>query len=82
MQKNLKPFGTKIKVNTNFVLGRLKKKKKKWRNWSFSSFMYVVVVVYFTTFESVILYRNTHRPCYVSKAVIGAVFKSYELLHF
>ena len=44
--------------------------------------MYVVVVVYFTTFESVILYRNTCRPCYVSKAVIGAVFKSYELLHF
>ena len=29
--------------------------------------MYVIVAVYFTTFESVIVHRNTCRPCYVSK---------------
>ena len=28
---------------------------------------YVIAAVYFTTFESVIVSRNTHRPCYVSK---------------
>ena len=48
---NKKPFDTKIKVNTctNFVLGRLKKKEEKS---CFCNFMYVIVVVYFTTFES------------------------------
>ena len=61
---NKKPFGTKIKVNTctNFVLGRLKKMEKS----GFCNFTYVIVAVYFTTFESHIVYRNTRRPCYVS----------------
>ena len=37
---NKKPFGTKIKVNTctNFVLGRLKKKKKKMEKSGFCNF--------------------------------------------
>ena len=26
-----------------------------------------IVAVYFTTFESLIVYRNTQRPCYMSK---------------
>ena len=31
-----------------------------------SNFTYVIVAVYFTTLESVIVYRrNTRRPCYV-----------------
>ena len=68
MHWNLKPFDPKIKVNisTNFVLGRLKKKKKMEKS-GFSDFMYVIVAVYFTTFESVTMYRNTRRPCYVTK---------------
>ena len=28
---------------------------------------YVIVAMYLTTFESVIVYRNTHRPWYASK---------------
>ena len=61
---NLKPFDTKIKVNTcaNFVLARLKKKKKMMEKLGFSNFTYVIVAVYFNTFESVIVYRNTRRP--------------------
>ena len=37
--------------------------------------------MYFTAFESVIVSRNTHRPCYVSKGLIAAAFESSELLH-
>ena len=37
------------------------------RNRGFSNFTYVIVTVYFTTFESVIVSRNHRRPCYVSK---------------
>ena len=29
--------------------------------------LYVIVAVYFSTFESVIVSRNTRRPCYVSE---------------
>ena len=64
------------------MLGHLKKKKKKMEKSGFSNFMHVIVAVYFTTFESLIAYRNTCRPCYVSKrAFIAAVFESSELLH-
>ena len=35
--------------------------------WSFDNFTYVIVAVYFTAFESVIVSRNTRRPCYASK---------------
>ena len=34
-------------------------------------YMYVIVAVYIATFESVIVYRNTRRPCYVSKRAYG-----------
>ena len=59
---NLRPFGTKIEVITcaNFVLGRLKNKMERL---GFSNFTYVIVAMYFTTLESVIVYRNTCRPC-------------------
>ena len=41
--------------------------------------LYIVIVpVYFTTFESLIVYRNTLRPCYV---LIGAALESSEPLH-
>ena len=53
---NLKLFCTKIKVNSLLVPVLCLKKKKM----SFSNF---IVAVYFTTFESLIVYRNTHRPC-------------------
>ena len=51
---------------------RKKKKKKKKKNTmleklGFGNFIYVIVTVYFTAFESVIVSRNTRRSCYVSK---------------
>ena len=62
-----KPFFAKTKVYTfaNFVVGRLikKKKRRRWRNRRFSNFLYVIVAVYFTYFESF----NTRRPYYVSE---------------
>ena len=33
----------------------------------FCNFTYVIVAVYFPIFERLIMYRNTRRPCYVSK---------------
>ena len=33
-------------------------------------------MLYFTTIESVIMHRNTCRPCYVSKRLIGAFVKA------
>ena len=34
------------------------------------NFTYVIVAVYFTSSESLIVYRNTHGPCNVSKDFI------------
>ena len=40
-----------------------------------------IIVVYFTYFDSFIVYRNTHRPCYVSKKLINPEFLSSESFH-
>ena len=37
----------------------------------FSKITHIIVVMYFTTFEGLIINRNTHRPCYVSKRAYG-----------
>ena len=55
---NKKPFGIKIKVFVPILI------RRRWRNRGFSNFTYVIVAVYVTTFESLIMYRNTRRPCY------------------
>ena len=59
----------------------LLKKKKILEKLGFWQFTYVIVTVYFIAFESVIVSRNTCRPCYVSKRFIAAAFESSELLH-
>ena len=46
---------------------RRRKRRRRWRNRCFSNFLHVIVAVYFSTFESVIVSRNTCRPCHVSK---------------
>ena len=46
----------------------------------FCNFTYVTVAVYFTTFESLIVYRNTRRPCMCLKGLIAATFESSEPL--
>ena len=46
----------------------------------FCNFTYVIVVVYFITFESLIMYRDTRKIYYVSKGLIAAAFKSSEPL--
>ena len=33
----------------------------------FSKITHIIVAMYFTTFEGLIVYRNTRRSCYVSK---------------
>ena len=57
----MKLFRPKMKVNTCTAceIGLFTK------NWGFGNFTYVIVTVYFTAFESVIVSRNTRRPCYV-----------------
>ena len=50
------------------LLKKKKKKKKKMLEKSgFSKITHIIVAMYFTTFEGLIVYRNTRRPCYVSK---------------
>ena len=60
---------SKMKVNTCTVceIGLFTEEDIAGRKWGFGNFMYVIVTVYFTAFESVIVSRNTCRPCYVSK---------------
>ena len=48
----------------------------------FSKITHIIVAMYFTTFEGLIVYRNTRRPCYVSKRLIAAALESSEPLHF
>ena len=48
--------------------------------FGFSKITHIIVVMYFTTFEGLIVYRNTRRPCYVSKR--DASLESSEPLHF
>ena len=43
--------------------------------------MYVIAALYFTTFESVVVYRNTPRPHYDTKGFIAAAFESSDPLH-
>ena len=60
----------KINTSANFELHVClftEEEEECWRNRGFSNFTYVIVAVYFITFESVTVYRNTRRPCYVSK---------------
>ena len=42
-------------------------KKKMLKKSGFSKITHIIVAMYFTTFEGLIVYRNTCRPCYVSK---------------
>ena len=42
----------------------------------FNNITYVIVVVYFTTIESLIMYRNT-RPCYVSKMAYSCCIREF-----
>ena len=46
----------------------------------FGNFAYVIVALHFAIFESLIVYRNTHRPCYVSKRAYGCRIRGSELL--
>ena len=55
--------------------------RRWWTNRGFSKITHVIAAMYFTTFESLIVYRNTRRPCYVSKRLIAASFESSEPLH-
>ena len=55
----------------------LLKKKKLLEKLGFINFTYVNVTVYFTAFESVIISRNTHRPCYVSKRAYSCRIREF-----
>ena len=60
-----KPICAKLKINTKADLGyACLLKKKIGRNRGFSNITHIIVAMYF---EGLIVYRNTRRPCYVSK---------------
>ena len=49
----------------------------------FSKITHIIVTMYFTTFEGLIVYRNTRRPCYVSKRAYSCRVREFsEPLHF
>ena len=75
-----KPICAEMKINTFKPILSYTCLLKK--NRGFSNFTYVTVAVNFTAFESVIVFRNTRRPGYVSKrAYSGPVRASCEQLH-
>ena len=73
----MKLFHVKMKVNTCTVckIGLFTEEE------GFGNFTYVIVAVYFTAFECVIVSRNTRRPCYVSKRAYSCRVESSEPLH-
>ena len=63
-------FRERIRAITNPRPFELKKKKKKMmmmNNPGFYKFPKFAVAVYFTYFESIIVYRSTRRACSLSK---------------
>ena len=56
-----KPICAEMMINTQAGLSYACLLKKMMH------FTYVIVAVYFTTFESLTVSRNTRRPCYISK---------------
>ena len=70
----MKLFYVKMKVNTCtvcqiglFTEEEEEEEEEELEKLGFGNFTDVIVTVYFTVFESVIMSRNTRRPCYVSK---------------
>ena len=57
------------------------RRPRRRTNHDLCNFTYVTVTVYFATFESLIVYRNTRRPCYCLKGLIAARFESSVLLY-
>ena len=52
-----------------------------WEKSGFSNITHIIVVMYFTTFEGLIKYRNTRiQATLFLKGLIAAVFESSELL--
>ena len=51
--------------------------RRRLKNWGFVTFMYIIVAMHFAYFESLILYRNTHGPCYVLKRLITAHLRGF-----
>ena len=47
-----------------------------------SDFTYFIVAVYFSTFESVIVSRNTRRPCYVFKRAYSCRVREFWVVTF
>ena len=54
---------------------------RRWRNQGFSNFTYVIIDVYFSTFESVIVSRTLVGQVTFLKGLIAATFESSEPLH-
>ena len=59
-----------------------RRRRRWWRKSGFSSFTYVIVAVYFTNFESVIVSGNTLRPCYISKRAYSCRVREFWAVIF
>ena len=73
----MKLFNAKMKVNACTVceIGLLK--KMMFEKLGVDNFTYVILTVYFTAFESVIVSRNTRRLCYVSKRAYSCCVREF-----
>ena len=83
-----KPFCAKNKVNmfANFEVGRLikrrrRRRRRRWQNRQFSNFLYVIVAVYFTYFESFTVYKTLVGHVMCLKGLITVPFESSEQIH-
>lgn len=54
----------------------MNQKKNKMEKSGFSNVMYIIVAVYYTTFESLLVYKSSRRLFYVLET---ATFRNFEL---
>ena len=68
-------FGTAIPTSFSILM-------KMFLHLLCTSYMHVIAAMYFTTFESLIVYRNARRPCYVSKRAYSCLVREFWAVTF
>ena len=71
-----------IITKPSFAVGRLNRRRKKMNNRRFYNFPRITVDVYFTEFESIIVYRSTHGACCLSEKAYNIRVREFSAVTF